>query len=55
MLSYLFNVKVAWVIYVTAFFFFYQANLEEQQAASNQFVRALMTSVCQAAIICKYY
>lgn len=29
-----------------------EANLEEQQAASNQFVRALMTSVCQAAIIC---
>ncbi|XP_033492671.2 eukaryotic translation initiation factor 4 gamma 1a isoform X3 [Epinephelus lanceolatus] len=29
-----------------------EANLDEQQAASNQFVRALMTSVCQSAIIC---
>ncbi|KAE8290913.1 Eukaryotic translation initiation factor 4 gamma 1 [Larimichthys crocea] len=29
-----------------------EANLEEQQTASNQFVRALMTSVCQSAIIC---
>lgn len=31
----------------------YQANLDEQQASSNTFVRALMTSVCQAAIICE--
>ncbi|XP_053738873.1 eukaryotic translation initiation factor 4 gamma 1-like isoform X2 [Synchiropus splendidus] len=29
-----------------------EANLEEQQVASNQFVRALMTSVCQSSIIC---
>ncbi|XP_076838390.1 eukaryotic translation initiation factor 4 gamma 1a isoform X2 [Brachyhypopomus gauderio] len=31
-----------------------EANLDEQQIASNQFVRALMTSVCQSAIICEY-
>lgn len=36
------------------FVFYFQANLDEQQTASNQFVRALMTSVCQSAIICKY-
>ncbi|KAG7229334.1 hypothetical protein INR49_012992 [Caranx melampygus] len=29
-----------------------EANLDEQQSASNQFIRALMTSVCQSAIIC---
>ncbi|XP_053342378.1 eukaryotic translation initiation factor 4 gamma 1a isoform X1 [Clarias gariepinus] len=29
-----------------------EANLNEQQMISNSFVRALMTSVCQAAIIC---
>ncbi|KAM8849846.1 eukaryotic translation initiation factor 4 gamma 1a isoform 3-T10 [Spinachia spinachia] len=29
-----------------------EANLEEQQTVSNQFVRAVMTSVCQSAIIC---
>ncbi|XP_037538145.1 eukaryotic translation initiation factor 4 gamma 1a isoform X2 [Nematolebias whitei] len=29
-----------------------EANLDEQQTASNQFVRALMTSVCQSVIIC---
>ncbi|XP_068593625.1 eukaryotic translation initiation factor 4 gamma 1a isoform X2 [Cebidichthys violaceus] len=29
-----------------------EANLDEEQSASNQFVRALMTSVCQSAIIC---
>ncbi|XP_019959157.2 eukaryotic translation initiation factor 4 gamma 1a isoform X2 [Paralichthys olivaceus] len=29
-----------------------EANLEEQQMTSNQFVRALMTAVCQSAIIC---
>uniref|UniRef100_A0A3Q3X251 Uncharacterized protein n=1 Tax=Mola mola TaxID=94237 RepID=A0A3Q3X251_MOLML len=29
-----------------------EANLDEAQIASNQFVRALMTSVCQSAIIC---
>uniref|UniRef100_A0A3B5B6N0 Eukaryotic translation initiation factor 4 gamma, 1a n=1 Tax=Stegastes partitus TaxID=144197 RepID=A0A3B5B6N0_9TELE len=28
-----------------------EANLDEQQTPSNQFVRALMTSVCQSAII----
>ncbi|XP_037644118.1 eukaryotic translation initiation factor 4 gamma 1-like [Sebastes umbrosus] len=28
-----------------------EANLDEQQTASNQFVRALMTSLCQSAII----
>lgn len=31
----------------------YQANLDEQQASSNAFVRSLMTSMCQAAVICK--
>lgn len=31
-----------------------QANLDEVQTASNHFVRALMTSVCQSAIICKH-
>uniref|UniRef100_A0A665VAA1 Eukaryotic translation initiation factor 4 gamma 1-like n=1 Tax=Echeneis naucrates TaxID=173247 RepID=A0A665VAA1_ECHNA len=31
-----------------------EANLDEQQVASNQLIRALMTSVCQSAIICKY-
>ncbi|XP_054889800.1 eukaryotic translation initiation factor 4 gamma 1a isoform X2 [Poeciliopsis prolifica] len=30
-----------------------EANLEEQQCASSQFLRALMTSVCQSAIICE--
>uniref|UniRef100_A0A8C6TF56 Eukaryotic translation initiation factor 4 gamma n=1 Tax=Neogobius melanostomus TaxID=47308 RepID=A0A8C6TF56_9GOBI len=30
-----------------------EANLDEQQTASNNFIRALMTSVCQCAIICK--
>ncbi|XP_057189124.1 eukaryotic translation initiation factor 4 gamma 1a isoform X4 [Triplophysa rosa] len=30
-----------------------EANLDEQQISSNQFVRALMTSVCQSAIICE--
>lgn len=34
-------------------FVVYQANLDEQQASSNAFVRALMTSICQAAIICE--
>ncbi|KAK2895274.1 eukaryotic translation initiation factor 4 gamma 1-like isoform X2 [Channa argus] len=29
-----------------------EANLDEQQTASSQFIRALMTSVCQSAIIC---
>ncbi|KAJ3594964.1 hypothetical protein NHX12_004269 [Muraenolepis orangiensis] len=29
-----------------------EANLNEQQSTGNQFVRALMTSVCQYAIIC---
>uniref|UniRef100_A0A096LY35 Eukaryotic translation initiation factor 4 gamma, 1a n=1 Tax=Poecilia formosa TaxID=48698 RepID=A0A096LY35_POEFO len=29
-----------------------EANLDEQQCASSQFLRALMTSVCQSAIIC---
>lgn len=29
-----------------------EANFDEEQTASNQFVRALMTSVCQSAIIC---
>ncbi|CAB1442508.1 unnamed protein product [Pleuronectes platessa] len=29
-----------------------EANLDEQQATSNQFLRALMTAVCQSAIIC---
>ncbi|XP_041751874.1 eukaryotic translation initiation factor 4 gamma 1a isoform X2 [Coregonus clupeaformis] len=30
-----------------------EANLGEQQAASNQFVRTLMTSICQSAVICE--
>uniref|UniRef100_A0A8C1L3Y2 Eukaryotic translation initiation factor 4 gamma 1 n=1 Tax=Cyprinus carpio TaxID=7962 RepID=A0A8C1L3Y2_CYPCA len=30
-----------------------EANLDEQQASSSTFVRALMTSVCQSAIICE--
>ncbi|KTG41323.1 hypothetical protein cypCar_00021154 [Cyprinus carpio] len=30
-----------------------QANLDEQMLSSNQFVRALMMSVCQSAIICE--
>ncbi|XP_060743866.1 eukaryotic translation initiation factor 4 gamma 1-like isoform X2 [Tachysurus vachellii] len=30
-----------------------EANLDEQQVSSNTFVRALMSSVCQAAIICE--
>ncbi|KAK7945629.1 hypothetical protein WMY93_001357 [Mugilogobius chulae] len=29
-----------------------EANLDEQQTASNHFIRALMSSVCQSAIIC---
>ncbi|XP_073674358.1 eukaryotic translation initiation factor 4 gamma 1 [Garra rufa] len=29
-----------------------EANLDEQQPSSNAFVRALMTAVCQSAIIC---
>ncbi|XP_028988105.1 eukaryotic translation initiation factor 4 gamma 1a isoform X3 [Betta splendens] len=29
-----------------------EANLDEEQTASNQFIRALMMSVCQSAIIC---
>ncbi|KAF4076278.1 hypothetical protein AMELA_G00212570 [Ameiurus melas] len=30
-----------------------EANLDEQQMTSSSFVRALMTSVCQAAIVCE--
>uniref|UniRef100_A0A671XZL3 Eukaryotic translation initiation factor 4 gamma 1 n=1 Tax=Sparus aurata TaxID=8175 RepID=A0A671XZL3_SPAAU len=30
-----------------------EANLDEQQTSSNLFVRALMTSVCQSAVICE--
>ncbi|XP_077079225.1 eukaryotic translation initiation factor 4 gamma 1a isoform X3 [Siphateles boraxobius] len=30
-----------------------EANLDEQKMSSNQFLRALMTSVCQSAIICE--
>ncbi|XP_036391933.1 eukaryotic translation initiation factor 4 gamma 1-like isoform X3 [Megalops cyprinoides] len=30
-----------------------EANLDEQQISSNMFVRAVMTSVCQSAIICE--
>ncbi|KAK3513586.1 hypothetical protein QTP70_025364 [Hemibagrus guttatus] len=30
-----------------------EANLDEQQMTSNSFIRALMTSVCQAAVICE--
>nr|XP_020451380.1 eukaryotic translation initiation factor 4 gamma 1-like isoform X3 [Monopterus albus] len=29
-----------------------EANLDDQQTSSNQFIRALMMSVCQSAIIC---
>ncbi len=31
-----------------------KANLDEQEMGSNQFVRALMMSVCQSAIICEW-
>uniref|UniRef100_A0A8C6LVX0 Eukaryotic translation initiation factor 4 gamma, 1a n=1 Tax=Nothobranchius furzeri TaxID=105023 RepID=A0A8C6LVX0_NOTFU len=34
------------------FCFFPKANLDEQQTSTNQFVRALMTSVCQSVVIC---
>uniref|UniRef100_A0A3Q3KML8 Uncharacterized protein n=1 Tax=Monopterus albus TaxID=43700 RepID=A0A3Q3KML8_MONAL len=30
-----------------------EANLDEQQTSSNMFVRVLMTSICQSAIICE--
>ncbi|XP_036822949.1 eukaryotic translation initiation factor 4 gamma 1 isoform X5 [Oncorhynchus mykiss] len=30
-----------------------QANLDEQQTSANQFVRSLMTSICQSAVICE--
>lgn len=30
-----------------------QANLDEQQSSSNMFVRALMTCICQSAVICE--
>uniref|UniRef100_A0A669B4E6 Eukaryotic translation initiation factor 4 gamma 1 n=1 Tax=Oreochromis niloticus TaxID=8128 RepID=A0A669B4E6_ORENI len=30
-----------------------EANLDEQQTSSNMFVRALMTCICQSAIICE--
>ncbi|XP_051934763.1 eukaryotic translation initiation factor 4 gamma 1-like isoform X7 [Hippocampus zosterae] len=30
-----------------------EANLDEQQASSNMFVRVLMTCICQSAIICE--
>ncbi|XP_028426718.1 eukaryotic translation initiation factor 4 gamma 1 isoform X2 [Perca flavescens] len=30
-----------------------EANLDEQQTSSNMFVRALMTCVCQSAVICE--
>ncbi|XP_070684791.1 eukaryotic translation initiation factor 4 gamma 1-like [Pempheris klunzingeri] len=30
-----------------------EANLDEQQTSSNMFVRALMTSICQSAVICE--
>ncbi|XP_038819206.1 eukaryotic translation initiation factor 4 gamma 1-like [Salvelinus namaycush] len=30
-----------------------QANLDEQQTSDNQFVRTLMTSICQSAVICE--
>uniref|UniRef100_A0A8C4GYM2 Eukaryotic translation initiation factor 4 gamma 1 n=1 Tax=Dicentrarchus labrax TaxID=13489 RepID=A0A8C4GYM2_DICLA len=30
-----------------------EANLDEQQTSSNTFVRALMTSICQSAVICE--
>uniref|UniRef100_A0A4W5RKM2 Eukaryotic translation initiation factor 4 gamma, 1a n=1 Tax=Hucho hucho TaxID=62062 RepID=A0A4W5RKM2_9TELE len=30
-----------------------EANLDEQQTAANQFVRTLMTSICQSAVICE--
>ncbi|XP_053176473.1 eukaryotic translation initiation factor 4 gamma 1-like isoform X2 [Scomber japonicus] len=30
-----------------------EANLDEQQTSSNMFVRALMTCVCQSAIVCE--
>lgn len=30
-----------------------QANLDEQQTSSNVFARALMTCICQSAVICE--
>uniref|UniRef100_A0A674D9C3 Eukaryotic translation initiation factor 4 gamma, 1a n=1 Tax=Salmo trutta TaxID=8032 RepID=A0A674D9C3_SALTR len=30
-----------------------EANLDEQQTSANQFVRTLMTSICQSAVICE--
>ncbi|XP_071233116.1 eukaryotic translation initiation factor 4 gamma 1-like isoform X14 [Salvelinus alpinus] len=30
-----------------------EANLDEQQTSDNQFVRTLMTSICQSAVICE--
>ncbi|XP_041656970.1 eukaryotic translation initiation factor 4 gamma 1-like isoform X3 [Cheilinus undulatus] len=30
-----------------------EANLDEQQTSSNMFIRALMTCICQAAVICE--
>ncbi|KAL7400526.1 hypothetical protein ABVT39_013470 [Epinephelus coioides] len=30
-----------------------EANLDEQQSSSNMFVRALMTCICQSAVICE--
>lgn len=35
------------------FVFVLQANLDEQQSSSNMFVRALMTCICQSAVICE--
>lgn len=40
-------------MYFSLYFSSAQANLSEQQVASNTFVRALMTTVCYSAIICK--
>ncbi|XP_068172754.1 eukaryotic translation initiation factor 4 gamma 1-like isoform X2 [Antennarius striatus] len=35
------------------FFDWIEANLDEQQISSNMFVRALMTCICQSAVICE--
>lgn len=42
-----------WVENLWTICFSSQANLSEQQVASNTLVRALMTTVCYSAIICK--
>jgi hypothetical protein len=47
------NGSGAWFRIYKPFVSLVQANLNEQQIASNTLVRALMTTVCYSAIICK--